>query len=114
MTILARNQRQLRGLQLLPKTLDLLLHDMQTIQRFNLVVRGWAAACADGEHRLATWRLGVYRRRALRLSMCQDCETVEVRDITSDTLPVVGGAVNSRNELLGWYSGARAAGRAHL
>ena len=108
-----RPSEVLRGIGFLPPSLDLLLGRMSVLSRNQLITRGWASACADGEHRLAAWQSGVYRGRVLRLSMCVACETVEVRDVTRER-PALAPHVNSPDELLGWYSGARAAGRVHL
>lgn len=103
----------LRGVGFLPPSLATLLQGLQVYSRSQLVVRGWASPCADGDHQLAQWLFGVYRGRVLRLSMCTACETVEVRDLTRESSTLTE-QVNSPDELLGWYSGARAHSRVHL
>ena len=103
----------LPGIGFLPSSLALLLRDLRVFSRSQVITLGWSSQCGEGEHRLAAWLSGVYRGRVLRLSMCRDCETVEVRDVTREASTLVN-QVNSPDELLGWYSGARAAGRVHL
>jgi hypothetical protein len=107
-------QITLRGTTELPPRLDALLAGMRVTDRQQLVIAGAAASCAADEHRLARWITGVYKARWLRLSMCLDCETVEVRDVTRELIPTVSPSVNSPDELLGWYSGSRVNGRVHL
>jgi hypothetical protein len=104
---------RLRGTALLPPNLGLLIDQMHIVSRRQLVVRGWGSVCREGDHQLEDWRFGVYRGRALRLRMCVLCETVEVRDVTRER-SLMAPHVNSPDELLGWYSGARANGRVHL
>lgn len=103
----------LRGMGFLPPSLPDLLREFRVFSKSQLIIRGWAAPCGEGEHQLAEWLAGVFRGRVLRLRMCQLCETVEVRDMTRESSTLTE-AVNSPDELLGWYSGARAAGRVHL
>jgi hypothetical protein len=108
-------QARLPGGLLLPPKLDALLSQMRVIERHAIVSRGTAASCLQDEHRLAHWLTGLWRGHALRLLMCVDCESVEVRDVTRSVLPTVGQpTLNRPNDLWGWYSGARAAGRVHL
>jgi len=107
-------QINLRGTTALPPRLDALLAGMRVTERQQLVALGAAASCAADEHRLARWITGVYNARWLRLAMCLDCETVEVRDVTRELIPTVSPSVNSPDELLGWYSGSRVNGRTHL
>ena len=103
----------LRGVGFLPPSLAHLLRELRVFSRSQIIVRGWASPCSEGDHQLAAWLSGVYRGRVLRLAMCQHCETVEVRDVTRESSTLTE-SVNSPDELLGWYSGARAAGRVHL
>lgn len=73
---------------------------------------------------LRTHRFGVLREgrhhgidrvlRDLRVEMCRDCGAVCVRDVSYDRLPglTVGARGPRRKDMiLGWYSGARRAGR---
>lgn len=105
----------------IPRTLDLLLGAM-----FGVTVRedirplGARPACDVAR----THRFGVLREgrhlgtdrvlRDLRVEMCRDCGAACVRDISYDRmagLPVGRRGPNRRDLVLGWYSGARRAGR---
>lgn len=99
---------------IIPRTLDLLLGALRNVTRNPVIVGGASIDCGDGRHRLALWLSGTYGALALRLFVCLDCETVEVRDVSLDSIV---GAPQGRqgpkrgNELLGWYSGRRPNGR---
>ena len=112
---------RLRGAEFLPRgrdgkhTLDVLLARLAVMERHQLVIGGAAAQCENDEHRLSRWLAGMYAGHYLVLSMCVDCESVEVRDQTRQYLPTIGSpTVNSPDDVLGWYSGARARSRVYL
>ena len=116
----------------IPASLELLLEGgrdaskrlwtaMRVTARQPLRIRGTAGDCLAEDHRLAPWLEGIHlgsdgRSRHLRLMACQDCGCVCVRDISFDTLP---GATPSRlaprrrDNVIGWYSGARRGQRVH-
>lgn len=101
----------------LPGSLAGLLREMQVIERRYLVVRGFGEECAENEHAFAPWLTGVHRGRQLALLMCTGCETVQVRDVSVDRLVGASpgrGGWRRGNELMGWYTGKRRAGRVHL
>jgi hypothetical protein len=78
---------------------------------------GYRPACGEGEHRLAGWVRGFFGTRELLISRCLDCEVAEVRDVSFDRLPDLPTgrlALRRRSDLLGWYTGARAAQRVYL
>src|SRR3990172_11923540 len=111
----------------LPPTLNLLLeggrdtggrlwHSMRTIARVPLHLSGTRHAClSEQDHRLRDWLDGFYTGpdgivRTLHLLACSDCGSVQVRDVSMDTLPRLAHGrlpLPRPNLLLGWYSGAR-------
>jgi hypothetical protein len=100
----------------LPRTLEALRREMVVSWETRVTRHGARAACiSDQDHRLVPLMVGRHVEldavvRDLRLSMCQDCEAVEVRDITYDSrprLPTGGQALRRRAHIIGWYSGAR-------
>lgn len=101
----------------LPQSLASLLHDMTVVERRYLVARGFGQECAENEHAFAPWLTGIYGGRQLALLMCTGCETVQVRDVSVDRLTGASpgrGGWKRGNELMGWYTGKRRAGRVHL
>lgn len=98
----------------LPATFDLLLEGLQVVARKQVVIRGWRRECDEQDHEFAPWLLGFYGGRQLTIGTCVFCETAEVRDISIDRLAGVSAgrlAPRRRNDLLGWYTGKRQAGR---
>lgn len=101
----------------LPARMDALLRSLVQPVRHDVLQRGWAADCGDGRHAFAIWIEGRYLGHYLVLLSCTNCATVEVRDRSIDRLgglPTGSLAPRRRDELLGWYSGARRAGRVYL
>jgi hypothetical protein len=101
----------------LPRRLDPLLAAMTLTRPLPVSILRTRAACTAAEHALQPWRAGLYRGLELRLALCAFCGVVEVRDVSLDVLPglAVGqGGPRRRDDLLGWYSGARPAGRTYL
>jgi len=100
--------------QILPRRLDLLLADLRAVRSRPVRIFGTRRACTDGDHDLDPWRVGVWRDRELRLSLCSYCGAIEVRDVSLDILPGVmagSGGPRRRSDVLGWYSGRRPSGR---
>jgi hypothetical protein len=106
-----------------------LLEGLEPGESWPVVPRGTREACTQEEHdlqplRVAHWRLAprALRDQALNghvmlvLTMCAFCGAVEVRD-TSFHAPAGMGlgtlAPRRRSDVLGWYSGARPAGRVY-
>lgn len=103
--------------RVLPQHLDDLLRALRGSTRRDVFVRGASRDCADGEHALGRWLTGLYGMRELELSMCTNCGTVEVRDVSISVIPgapLGTSPLRRRNELLGWYSGVRRNGRTYL
>lgn len=101
----------------LPPRLDALLAHLLRVSTIPVFIGGFATACSDRNHAFALWKVGWYGARNLQLSICPACETVEVRDISLDSvlgLPTGPGALRRRDELLGWYAGTRRDRRVHL
>lgn len=101
----------------LPPRLDALIRVMTVTRRLPVRVRGAAIACRDQDHIFIPWIEGTYQARSLHLSTCENCGSVEVRDVSRDMLPLASTpllAPRRRSSVLGWYSGRRAAGRIHL
>lgn len=113
-------------MSVLPATLDVLLDSIAVVSRRPVIVRGWGSDCGEEHHHWAPWIEALYRpvtsvagrpvrlSLSLRISVCTLCETVEVRDISFDRLdglPKGRLPLRRRDALLGWYSGARRAGR---
>ena len=99
----------------LPRRLEQLLAGLTLVKRRTVALVGVRRACTDLEHDFQLWRLGVYRGLELRLALCAFCGVVEVRDISFDILPGASvGQPRRRDDLLGWYSGARPARRSYL
>lgn len=106
----------------LPRKLDALLAS-PGMRVFPVRVTGWRSDCGAQLHRLVSLAEGTYRgpdglRRDLRIQMCADCESVCVRDVSIDTLahldPTGRGSLRPsrltprrRDEVMGWYTGAR-------
>jgi hypothetical protein len=81
---------------------------------------GTRAACEiERDHRFDLLREGRHVGldgvvRDLRVRMCLDCGATEVRDVSYDRLPglpTASGGPARRDEVIGWYSGKRRAGR---
>lgn len=101
----------------LPASLDQLLARLLVTDKQPLVDVGTRRECTDEQHDYRPWLAGVYAGLELRLWRCSFCGTVEVRDMSLDLLPGIAagrGGPRRRNEVLGWYSGARPAGRTYL
>lgn len=98
-----------------PRTLDRLIAEMRITFRAPIRITGWRTECGREEHRLIVWLEGKHRgldgaMRSLRLLMCQDCESVCIRDVTHDRLDLVHPSrlpPRRRDHVIGWYSGAR-------
>jgi hypothetical protein len=103
---------------ILPPSMATLLRVLRRPQTLTqLRFAGYRADCGEGNHRLARWISGYYGTREVLVSRCLDCEVAEVRDISFDTLPDLPTgrlALRRRSDLLGWYTGARAARRVYL
>lgn len=98
----------------LPPRLDALLAGLRTVDRRQVIVTGWSRDCGEDNHRFALWLHGFYGPRELNVSICLSCETAEVRDISLDLLTGLRTGLRGplrRNDLLGWYTGKRRAGR---
>lgn len=98
----------------LPSRLDWLLRAMRVTWQTEVRTHGARAACvSEQDHRLTRFVEGRHVGtdgvvRDLRLLMCVDCESVCVRDITTDLLPTARRRpARRRDGVLGWYSGAR-------
>lgn len=104
----------------LPASLGGLLTQLRVTFRDDWTPGGMSTLCMLRDHRLRKFREGRYLGsdglvRDLRLFMCQDCETVCVRDVSIDSLEQAVGTPRRRsvleprrrNEIIGWYSGAR-------
>lgn len=108
----------------LPQKFDALLAAMFSVRvKVDIKPTGAARQCEQSRvHRFTTIREGRHFGsdrvlRDLRVEMCQDCAAVCVRDISYDPyglalareegLPVGRRGPARRNEVLGWYSGAR-------
>jgi hypothetical protein len=100
----------------LPPTLDVLLGRLVLATRYPVKVAGARAVCeSEQDHRLELFAEGRHIghdgiARDLRISMCIDCESVCVRDVSRDTiarLPTGRHPLRRRNHVLGWYTGAR-------
>lgn len=106
-----------------------LLEQISTRDQWVVTPRGTRQACTEEEHemrplRVAEWAHAPLALRAqawqgrvsLTLAMCAYCGAVEVRD-TSFHAPAgmrLGSlAPRRRSDVLGWYSGARPAGRVY-
>lgn len=123
----------------LPSTLEVLLSGgrdetgrlwpkLRVAFRDPLRITGASRACTDSSngdaeanHRLRRWLEGFYVgsdgiARFLSLHACADCGAVCVRDRSIDELdrlPTGGRPLRRRDEVLGWYSGARPLGRTY-
>lgn len=101
----------------LPPSLDQLLVRLAVTDRQPFVAHGTRRDCTDEQHDFRPWLAGVFAGLELRLWRCPFCTTVEVRDVSLDLLtgltPGRGGP-RRRNEVLGWYSGVRPAGRTFI
>ena len=102
----------------LPQSLDQLLARLTVTDRQPFVeLGGPRRECADEVHDYQPWLAGIFAGLELRLYRCPFCSVVEVRDQSLDLLPGVQpgrGGPRRRNEVLGWYAGARAAGRTFM
>lgn len=99
-------------------------------QQWPVVPRGAREACTQEEHdlrplRVAIWRSapGALRARALHgrvelmVTMCAYCGVVEVRDVSYHAPgDLRSGSLQPRrlSDVLGWYAGARPAGRVYI
>jgi hypothetical protein len=112
-----RPARVVEAPRVLPPRLDALLASLSGVTRHQLIVRGASQECDDGEHVFGRWLEGLFGIRHLALSMCTNCAAVEVRDVSFSVLPgapLGTSPLRRRDELLGWYSGARRNGRQYL
>jgi hypothetical protein len=100
----------------LPQKLDGLLGSLTHVTyRDDIRPGGTARSCELRNHRFARFREGTHIGtdgivRDVALRMCVDCGAVEVRDTSYDRLPGLPTGRKGparRDELLGWYSGAR-------
>lgn len=104
-----------------------LLNQLVIRQRAIVRPQGTRQACVDGDHQLeplyvARWataplELSLQAHQGavdLTLTMCAYCGAVEVRDVSFHApagLRLGSLAPRRRSDVLGWYSGKRAAGR---
>ena len=104
----------------LPQRLDTLIDSLRHVTyRTDFQPRGARYSCELREHRFDRIREGRYLgpdgiARDLRIEMCLDCGGVQVRDVSLDTMPGLASGrrgPNRKSHILGWYSGARPAGR---
>lgn len=107
----------------LPRKFPDLLHAMFVSQRWDRPHgSGPSSLCDTREHRMRNLVAGRHVGldgvvRDLVVQMCADCEAVCVRDVSLDVavdgerVPQGHGGPRRRNEILGWYSGKRRAGR---
>ncbi len=101
----------------LPPRLDALLSQTRVLSSRPVHVLGTRRDCVDAEHDWHVWLRGVRRGVELQFRCCTFCGSVEVRDVSLHILP--GVAVGKQgpkrvSDVLGWYSGARPAGRQYL
>jgi len=99
-----------------PRLSELLSHLIET-KRVDVVPRGARIECSDAvrDHRFELFREGRHVgtdnvTRDLRLFMCADCGAVQVRDVSLDQLAGLSagrGGPRRRDQVIGWYSGAR-------
>jgi hypothetical protein len=102
--------------RILPRNLDLLLGEMVALRSRPIHLLGARRACMDDDHAAEPWATGVWRGLELRLSICNFCGSIEVRDVSLDILPGVtvgAGGPRRRSAVMGWYAGKRAAGRTY-
>lgn len=97
-------------------TLEALRRAMRVAWETRLTRTGTAKACStEQDHRLIRFMEGRHVGldgviRDLRLFMCVDCEAVQVRDVSRDSLqslPTGGQALRRRDHVIGWYTGSR-------
>lgn len=103
---------------ILPPAMPTLLRVLRRVTVLSQpIFAGFRSDCGEGNHRLTGWLRGWFGARELLISRCLDCEVAEVRDISFDRLadlPTGRLALRRRSDLLGWYTGARAARRVYL
>lgn len=103
---------------ILPPSMAVLLRILRRVRVLTpLRFAGYRPDCGEGNHRLVEWLNGYFGTRELLVSRCLDCEVAEVRDVSFDTLPNLPTgrlALRRRSDLLGWYTGSRAAQRVYL
>lgn len=88
---------------------------VRVAMRWPLVLGGARAECVQQDHRLRPWVEGFHSgsdglARYLSLQACADCGAVCVRDRSVDTLDGLSAGrrpLRRRDEVIGWYSGAR-------
>lgn len=101
----------------LPGSLDALLANLTVTARVPLFApAGTRRECTEERHDYRAWLAGIYAGLELSLRRCGYCGVVEVRDTSFDLLPGVTpgrGGPRRRNAVLGWYAGARPAGRTY-
>lgn len=103
----------------LPPRLDTLLAGLTV---YPVRVVGWRSECSEQEHRWTLKAEGPYLcrdgiRRTLRVMLCRDCESAQVRDVSIDGLPGLRTgrlAPRRRDHVIGWYTGARARQRVYM
>lgn len=103
------------------KMSDLLASLLSVTYSADVALGGASVRCEQlREHRLTRFREGRWFARDgvrrgemldLSLRMCRDCGAVQVRDVSYDRLPgqarPAAGPPKRRDEVIGWYSGAR-------
>lgn len=92
-----------------------LIESMTAVRFFPFAALGTRLDCRD-QHDYRPWVTGVFGTRELELARCRFCEAVEVRDVSLDILPGISagrGGPRRRSDVLGWYSGSRAAARTY-
>jgi hypothetical protein len=103
---------------ILPPSMATLLRVLRRVTVLtSLRFAGYRSDCGEGNHRLTGWLRGYFGVRELLVSRCLDCEVAEVRDVSFDTLPDLPTgrlALRRRSDVLGWYTGSRAAQRVYL
>ena len=103
---------------ILPPSMAVLLRVLRNARVLTpLRFAGYRPDCGEGNHRLVEWLNGYFGTRELLVERCLDCEMAAVRDVSFDRingLPTGRLALRRRSDLLGWYTGSRAARRVYL
>lgn len=91
--------------------------------RYPLALAGTRAQCLQEDHRLGVWVEGFHSgsdgvSRFLALMACRDCGAVCVRDRSFDSLDGLRLSgrrpLRRKDEIIGWYSGARPGQRTYV
>jgi len=100
---------------MLPRKLDDLLAAMIVTRAYRVRLRGFRRDCdVLREHPFVPLREGRFMGTEILVAICPYCEAVCVRDVGFDVIErgiVARGGPQRRDEIIGWYSGKRPAGR---